>query len=60
MKTRACGIMSATVRRQRTRAKKENTRALIGNHRFKANASKNLIDLMVESRKIRGRLETGF
>ncbi|MBC8732089.1 hypothetical protein [Paraburkholderia sp. UCT2] len=35
-------------------------RAPIGNHRFKANASKNLIDLMIESRKIRSRLETGF
>jgi len=31
----------------------ENTRTLIGNPRFKANASKNLIDLIVESRKIR-------
>jgi hypothetical protein len=53
-------MMSATAGRQRTRAKKENTRALIGNHRFKANASKNLIDLMDESRKIRNRLETAF
>jgi hypothetical protein len=38
----------------------ENTNALIGNHRFKANASKNKIDLIVESRKIRNRLETSF
>jgi|GEM_PF-7103076 len=38
----------------------ENTNALIGNHRFKANASKNKIDLIVENRKIRNRLETGF